>query len=138
MNLKVYAMTDVVALKHCTRLWNFRIIHEYSQSNPDVSSHWALAFLPRCTTCFFSASLKHVPRSMRLGRKRSFTTVVIIVLDVSKTFIFDIATLSFRGNLKNALLSIWNRIVLVWADSRYIPSILQQALDNDVLGPQFL
>ncbi|CAF1568309.1 unnamed protein product [Adineta steineri] len=58
-------------------------------------------------------------------------------LEVSGTIIFDIATLRIRGNLKTYLASSSTRIVLLWTDPIYTTLILQNALDSDVLGPQF-
>ncbi|CAF4029539.1 unnamed protein product [Rotaria sp. Silwood2] len=58
-------------------------------------------------------------------------------LIVADTLVFDIATLRMRDNLKNVLTSSSTRIVVLWAGSTYTPLILQNALDSDVLGPQF-
>jgi len=58
-------------------------------------------------------------------------------LIVSETLLFDISTLTFRGDLKTTLLTSSTRIVLLWAEPLHTSSILQSALDNDVLGPQF-
>ncbi|CAF1381720.1 unnamed protein product [Adineta steineri] len=58
-------------------------------------------------------------------------------LVVSSTIIFDIATLRIRGNLKTYLASSSTRIILLWADPIYTPLILQNAIDSDVVGPQF-
>ena len=59
-------------------------------------------------------------------------------LVVTETIVFDIVTLTFRGDFKSILTSSSSRIVILWADSVYTTTILQVALNNDVLGPQFL
>ncbi|UJR13333.1 hypothetical protein I4U23_000351 [Adineta vaga] len=59
-------------------------------------------------------------------------------LSVVQTLVFDIATQQIRGNLKDILTSSPSRIVLLWAVSSHTSLILQNALDNNLLGPQFL
>jgi len=59
-------------------------------------------------------------------------------LIVSTTLLYDLSTLTFRGDFKNTLLESSSRIVLLWTDIFHTSTILQSALDNDVLGPQFL
>jgi ABC-type amino acid transport substrate-binding protein/ABC-type branched-subunit amino acid transport system substrate-binding protein len=58
-------------------------------------------------------------------------------LIVTDTIVFDITTLRIRGDLRTILTSNSIRIVILWAGSEYISIILQDALDNDVIGPQF-
>ncbi|CAF0904995.1 unnamed protein product [Adineta steineri] len=50
---------------------------------------------------------------------------------------FDIATLSIRGDLKSLLINNPTRIVLLWAQLDYATLILQSALNSGVLGPSF-
>ena len=59
-------------------------------------------------------------------------------LTVSDTVLFDIATYKFRHNLKTTLFNSPSRIVIVWADTIYTPTIIQYGLENEVIGPQFL
>ncbi|CAF1056376.1 unnamed protein product [Didymodactylos carnosus] len=59
-------------------------------------------------------------------------------LVVEETLIFDVLTLRIRGDLKSTLSSSTTRIVLLWAEPSYTSLILQNALDHDVLGPQFV
>ena len=59
-------------------------------------------------------------------------------LIVNKVIVFDIATLTIKGDLKNILMSSPTRIVLLWAQSDYAELILQNALKKNVLGPQFI
>ncbi|CAF1452556.1 unnamed protein product [Didymodactylos carnosus] len=59
-------------------------------------------------------------------------------LAVEETLIFDILTLRIRDDLKSTLSSSTTRIVLLWAEPSYTSLILQNALDHDVLGPQFV
>ncbi|CAF1369107.1 unnamed protein product [Rotaria sordida] len=58
-------------------------------------------------------------------------------LIVADKLIFDIATQSMRDNLKNALTSSSTRIIILWTESTYTSSVLQDALYSDVLGPHF-
>ncbi len=58
-------------------------------------------------------------------------------LIVSNTIEFDIVTLSIRGDLETLLTSSPIRIVILWAIADYTSLILQNALDCDLLGPQF-
>jgi ABC-type amino acid transport substrate-binding protein len=52
--------------------------------------------------------------------------------------VFDISTLTIRGDLKYLLRNSPKRIILVWAAPNYASLILQNALDSDVIGPQFI
>ncbi|CAF3875615.1 unnamed protein product, partial [Adineta steineri] len=58
-------------------------------------------------------------------------------LTITETIMFDIATLSIRGDLKSLLINNPSRIVLLWAQEDYAPLILQSALDLGVLGPSY-
>ncbi|CAF1453537.1 unnamed protein product [Adineta steineri] len=58
-------------------------------------------------------------------------------LTITETIMFDIATLSIRGDLKSFLINNPSRIVLLWAQEDYAPLILQSALDLGVLGPSY-
>ncbi|CAF1200955.1 unnamed protein product [Adineta steineri] len=58
-------------------------------------------------------------------------------LIVSQMIIFDIVTLTIRGDLKSLLKSSSIRIIILWMDSDYASVFIQNALDLDVLGPQF-
>ena len=59
-------------------------------------------------------------------------------LTVEDTLMFDIGTLQMRNNLKHSLMTSPTRIVLAWVDSPYLPFILQDALESDVIGPNFM
>ncbi len=58
-------------------------------------------------------------------------------LTVEEIIVFDVSTLNIRSDLKYLLDKSSTRIVLVWATPDYITSILQHALENHVVGPQF-
>ncbi|CAF1218853.1 unnamed protein product [Adineta steineri] len=58
-------------------------------------------------------------------------------LTVREMLMFDIATLNIRGDLKISLKTSPTRIILVWAQPMYTSLIMENALMNDVLGPQF-
>ncbi|CAF1226955.1 unnamed protein product [Rotaria sp. Silwood1] len=58
-------------------------------------------------------------------------------LIVRKSLVFDITTHQIRGDLKNELISSSTRLVILWVESTFISLILQKAIDQDVLGPQF-
>jgi hypothetical protein len=58
-------------------------------------------------------------------------------LTVINTIPFNIVTLTIRGHLKSLLTSSATRIIILWAVPNYASLILQNALDADVLGPQF-
>ena len=57
---------------------------------------------------------------------------------VSNTLIFDIVTRTFYGDFKTILPNSAARIVILWANEVHTATILQSALDNDLLGPHFL
>ena len=59
-------------------------------------------------------------------------------LQVTDTLLYDTSALKFRGDLKTTLISSTSRIVILWAETYHTSIILQNALDNNVLGPQFL
>jgi ABC-type amino acid transport substrate-binding protein/ABC-type branched-subunit amino acid transport system substrate-binding protein len=58
-------------------------------------------------------------------------------LTVTQMIVFDISTHTIRDDLKSLLTSSSTRIILVWAEPEYTTLILQNALDNDVVGPRF-
>ncbi|CAF4245027.1 unnamed protein product, partial [Rotaria sordida] len=58
-------------------------------------------------------------------------------LTVSQMIVFDITILSIDGDLKSLLINAVTRMVIVWAESLYTSLILQEALDSNVVGPQF-
>ncbi|CAF1078527.1 unnamed protein product [Rotaria sordida] len=58
-------------------------------------------------------------------------------LTVSQMIVFDIATSTIRGDLKSLLTNAATRMVVLWAESLYTALILQEALESDVVGPQF-
>jgi ABC-type amino acid transport substrate-binding protein/ABC-type branched-subunit amino acid transport system substrate-binding protein len=58
-------------------------------------------------------------------------------LKVIEMIVFDIATRTIRGDLKGLLTSSSSRIVLLWTLTDYTALVLQNALDNNVVGPQF-
>ncbi|CAF2846810.1 unnamed protein product [Rotaria sp. Silwood2] len=64
----------------------------------------------------------------------AFTTNNLLI---EESIIFDISTLRIRGDLKTYLKNSATRIVVLWVQSKYMPSILRYALKYDLLGPQF-
>ena len=56
---------------------------------------------------------------------------------VQKLIIFDIATLSIRGDLKDYLVNSATRIVILWVQPIYTPTVVRHALEVGVLGSQF-
>jgi hypothetical protein len=58
-------------------------------------------------------------------------------LTVINTIPFNIVTLTIQGDLKSLLTSSATRIIILWAVPNYASLILQNALDSDVLSPQF-
>ena len=57
---------------------------------------------------------------------------------IRQTIVFDIATKTIRGDLKSLIASSSTRIVVLWADPVHTALVIQAALDNDVLGPQYM
>ncbi|CAF0799844.1 unnamed protein product [Adineta ricciae] len=53
------------------------------------------------------------------------------------TVIFDVTTRSIRGDLQALLTGSSARVVILWADPINTPLILHNAIDVNVLGPQF-
>ncbi|CAF4601403.1 unnamed protein product, partial [Rotaria magnacalcarata] len=51
---------------------------------------------------------------------------------------FDIVTLRLQDNLNDFLTASPTRIVVLWVNSFYVPSIIQNALDYDLIGPNYL
>ena len=58
-------------------------------------------------------------------------------LTVAEMLLFDTVTLTIRGDLKSLLTSSVTRIIILWTYASSASLILQNALDADVLGPQF-
>ena len=58
-------------------------------------------------------------------------------LTVAEMLPFDSVTLTIQGDLKSLLTSSVTRIIILWTYASYASLILQNALDSDVLGPQF-
>jgi ABC-type amino acid transport substrate-binding protein/ABC-type branched-subunit amino acid transport system substrate-binding protein len=65
---------------------------------------------------------------------RAFNNNNLTVIDM---ILFDLATRTIRGDLKDLLTSSSSRIVVVWATPHYTKLILDDALNYDVVGPQF-
>ncbi|CAF1583868.1 unnamed protein product, partial [Didymodactylos carnosus] len=59
----------------------------------------------------------------------------LLVRDI---FAFDIVTLTYSSDIISGLTSDAARIVILWTETTYTSLILQYALDNDLLGPQFV
>ncbi len=59
-------------------------------------------------------------------------------LIVSGTIVFDIAILQIRGDLQKYLRNSPTRIIVLWVGRAYAHLVLQIALDNDVVGPNFV
>ena len=127
----------------------------YSATNPDLSNKKAYPSFHRTVPSDKTAASAIV----KLFLRYNWTSAIIIYqndafgtggadaiadtfnknnLFVIETVIFDILTLSIRGDLKTILTSSSPRIVILWTLNIYAATILQSALDNDVLGPQFL
>ena len=58
-------------------------------------------------------------------------------IEITEVIVFDVTTLDFQNNLKQSLRKSRTRIVLVWGKSYYTQMIVQKAIEDDVLGPQF-
>ncbi|CAF1116476.1 unnamed protein product [Adineta steineri] len=58
-------------------------------------------------------------------------------LTITQMIMFDTVTHTIRGDLKSLLFSSPIRNVILWAETDYTSLILQEAIDCDVLGPQF-
>lgn len=58
-------------------------------------------------------------------------------LTVTEMIEFDITTARIRGDLRTKLSGSSTRIVIVWAEALYTTLIVQSALANDLVGPQF-
>jgi len=56
---------------------------------------------------------------------------------VTKTIAYDLSTKKIAGDLKTMLTTSSARVVILWMDAINAPVVIQSALDNDVLGPQF-
>ncbi|CAF4881361.1 unnamed protein product [Rotaria sp. Silwood1] len=58
-------------------------------------------------------------------------------LFIEQLIIFDITTVRIRGDLKSYLINSPTRIIILWVQSNYIKSILENAIQYDLLAPQF-
>ncbi|CAF4963887.1 unnamed protein product [Rotaria sp. Silwood1] len=58
-------------------------------------------------------------------------------LFIEQLIIFDIMTVRIRGDLKSYLINSPTRIIILWVQSNYIKSILENAIQYDLLAPQF-
>ncbi|UJR10908.1 hypothetical protein I4U23_015095 [Adineta vaga] len=58
-------------------------------------------------------------------------------LSVAQSIVFDIVSMSIRGNLKTLLTSSQTRIVILWTESNYARLTLEEAIRSDVLAPHF-
>ncbi|CAF0934641.1 unnamed protein product [Adineta ricciae] len=59
-------------------------------------------------------------------------------LSITTTVQFDINTYEIKGDLTSILTFSSTRIILVWAEPFYINMILAEALERNLVGPQFL
>ncbi|UJR10906.1 hypothetical protein I4U23_015093 [Adineta vaga] len=59
-------------------------------------------------------------------------------LSVAQSIVFDIVSMSIRGNLKTLLTSSQTRIVILWTESNYARLTLEEAIRSDVLAPHFI
>ncbi|CAM4980282.1 unnamed protein product [Rotaria socialis] len=59
-------------------------------------------------------------------------------LGIAGTIVFDIVTLRLQDNLNDVLTASPTRIVVLWVNPPYVPSIIQNALDYDLIGPNYL
>ncbi|CAF1273260.1 unnamed protein product [Rotaria sordida] len=129
-------------------------IISYSATNPDLSDENAYPNFHRTVASDFAAA-----RALaKLFIRYNWTSCTIIYqndafgiggangiskafndsrLTVSQMIVFDIAIRSIRGDLKSLLVNAPTRMVIVWADTDYTYLILQEALDSNVVGPQF-
>ncbi|UJR16836.1 hypothetical protein I4U23_003735 [Adineta vaga] len=57
---------------------------------------------------------------------------------ITKTIQFDINTYEIKDDFKSVLTLSSTRIVIVWAETAYTNLIVQKALNESLLGPQFL
>jgi hypothetical protein len=127
----------------------------YTATDPDLSSQSTYPAFYRTVPSDTSAALFIVQLFIRFN----WTSCVIIYQNdaygysgmraISEAFMknnftvremikFDIATRTIQGNLKHYLLNNGVRIVVLWAVPIFTPTILQYALDHDLLGPYFL
>ncbi|CAF0978917.1 unnamed protein product [Adineta ricciae] len=58
-------------------------------------------------------------------------------LTVAQSIIFDIASLSIRGDLRSLLMNSLTRIVVLWMESSHARLVLEDAIRFDVLAPHF-
>lgn len=91
-----------------------------------IQYNWASCIVIYQNDAFGSGGVKAVSEAFSKNK-----------LNIERTIVFDLSKLSIRGNLKELLENSLTRIVLVWAITDYTLSILDHALENGVLGPQF-
>lgn len=72
------------------------------------------------------------------GAKSISQVFTDIGVTIRQTIVFDIATKTIRGDLKNLIASSSTRIIVLWADPIHTALVIQAALDNEVLGPQYM
>ncbi|CAF1037353.1 unnamed protein product [Rotaria sp. Silwood1] len=126
----------------------------YSATNPDLSDRSTYPTFYRTVSSDSAAALAMV----ELFTRYNWSSCIIIYQNdafgsggakvikeafndngfkVSQMVIFDIISLSIRGDLQTILLTSASRIVIIWAIVDYTNLILQNALEADVLGPRF-
>ncbi|UJR06934.1 hypothetical protein I4U23_011223 [Adineta vaga] len=129
-------------------------IVSYAATDPDLSDRDSYPAFYRTIPSDKASALA----IMKLFRRYNWTSCVVIYQNdefglgaikvISDTFlnhgllikdviVFNIATKKIRGSLKTFLRSSSTRIVILWAHSIYINMILQEALDDDLVGPHF-
>ena len=126
----------------------------YAATNPELSDRNAYPTFYRTITSDASASVAMTELFLRYN----WTSCVIIYqndefgsggndairnefdkngLLIVESIVFDLITTSIRGDLKEILLGSPSRIVILWAFDVYIPMILTEAIQNDLVGPRF-
>ncbi|UJR20065.1 hypothetical protein I4U23_023198 [Adineta vaga] len=88
--------------------------------------NWATCIIIYQNDAFGSGGAKAI--------SETFTQNKIIITEM---IVFDMVTLTIRGDLKSILTRSLTRTVVLWADSNYATLILHNALQLDVVGPQF-
>ena len=59
-------------------------------------------------------------------------------ITIADAIVFDVATQTIQGNLAHRLRKSATRVVVLWADSTFTASILQEAVNQSLLGPRYL
>ena len=57
---------------------------------------------------------------------------------ITGTIAFDAATQNLRGNLTRLLMKSTSRVIVLWTEAKYTSMILEEAANNDLLGPSFV